>query len=144
MYWVGILDQLVEALIPIGICVVLPVLLVWTTNRTKRNRDKLNAEIIIKAIENNSSVDTQKLLESLQSTKKSAREILNLRLLRGCLFSFFGVASFVVSIVFENYNSQDGRDIMLLLGAPCIAIGLAYLVTYFVTRKKVDQDSENK
>ena len=139
MYWIGVLNELVEILVPISICVVLPVLIVWIVSRNKRNRDNKNAEIILKAIENNSDIDTQKLLESLQSSKKTPLEVLNLRLLRGCLFTFLGVAAFVGSFIFANYNSQDGRDVMLLLGVPSIAVGLAYLVTYFVTRKKVDK-----
>lgn len=138
------MEDLVEILVPIGVCVALPVLLVLIPNLTRRNRDNKNAEIIIKAIENNSAIDTQKLLESLQPTKRTAREILNLRLLRGCLFSFFGVAAIIASAVFAQCNSHDGRDVMLLVGVPSIAVGLAYLVTYFVTRKGVEKVEDNK
>lgn len=47
------MEEIVALLIPIGTAVVLPIMVVWIVYRTKMNRDNKNAEIIIKAIENN-------------------------------------------------------------------------------------------
>ena len=40
-----------KLLIPLGICVVLPVMIVWLVNRTRQNETNRKTEIMLKAIE---------------------------------------------------------------------------------------------
>ncbi len=70
MFW------LVQLLVPICVCVVLPVIIVWIIFRSVTNKDNKNAEIIIKAIESNSAIDADKLVEALSKKQKTPRQIL--------------------------------------------------------------------
>lgn len=133
-------DTLVPILVPIFICVVLPVSIVAIVFAAAMNNDNKRSKVLIKAIESNCGIDAEKLAESLQKPKKTAREILNLRLLRGCIFSFVGLALCIVGIVsFCNGTdfSADPVSVPLVFGGASLAIGLSYLVVFFVTRKQV-------
>lgn len=127
-------------LVPIFVCVVLPVAIVAIVFATAMNNDNKRAKVLIKAIESNCGIDADKLAEALQKPKKTAREILNLRLLRGCIFSFIGLALCVIGIV--SYYcigslSEDSFTVPMVFGGASFAIGLSYLVVYFVTRKQI-------
>lgn len=125
-------------LVPIFICAILPIAVVLITALTKMNADNKRAQILIKAMEANNNIDADKLAESLRKPKKTQREVLNLRLLRGCIFTFGGIALVVVGIV--NYattgeTSIDPVTVPLIFGGAALAVGLSYMTVYFVTRK---------
>ncbi|MDE6301108.1 MAG: hypothetical protein K2M19_05285 [Muribaculaceae bacterium] len=127
-------------LVPIFVCVVLPVAIVAIVFAAAMNNDNKRAKVLIKAIESNSGIDADKLAEALQKPKKTAREILNLRLLRGCIFSFIGLALCIVGFVSFyciGALSEDFVTVPLVFGGASLAIGLSYLVVYFVTCKQI-------
>lgn len=72
-----------NVLVPIAVCMVLPIAIVLIVALTKMNGDNKRTQIIIKAIEANNNVDADKLVESLKKTNKTPHEVLSLRLLRG-------------------------------------------------------------
>lgn len=134
------MSDLVDILVPIFICVVLPVAIVLIVFIAAMNSDNKRAKILIKAIEANNGIDADKLAESLRKPKKTAREILNLRLLRGCIFSFIGLALVTVGIanvISGTDFSADPVTVPLLFGGVSIAVGVSFLVVYFVTRKQI-------
>ena len=49
-------------LIPLGVCVVLPVLVVWLVMRKKTNETNRRTEVMLAAIEKGSDVNAEKLL----------------------------------------------------------------------------------
>lgn len=129
-----------EILVPIFVCVVLPIAVVAITAASKMNSDNKRSKVLIKAIESNCGIDADKLAEAFQKPKKTDREILNIRLLRGCIFSFVGVALCIVGIVsfcIGTEFSADSVTVPLVFGGASLAVGLGYLVVYFVTRKQV-------
>lgn len=136
-------------LIPIFICVVLPVAIVYIVFRTIKNKDDKNAEIIIKAIENNSDIDADKFIAALGQPQKSPMQILQKHLLRGCIFTFLGLVAMIATTIFnvptieQNLEPEDIAGwlvSLVIIGGCCLAIGVAYLVTYFITRKSIDKD----
>lgn len=134
MFW------LTQMLVAIGICVALPVLVVWIYYRSVTNRDNKNAEIIIKAIESNSTIDADKLVAALGKQEKTPAEVLQVRLLRGCIFTLAGIAAAILAAF--AYNNEPLVSSELTIGALivagfCLAIGVAYLIVFFVTRKSV-------
>lgn len=125
-------------IISIFICVVLPVSVVLITSLARINADNKRAQIIIKAIEANNNIDADKLAASLENPRKSksSKEILHRRLLVGCVLSFLGIAAAGVGIMSVKVLVEDGlATLSFFCSAVCLAIGLGYLVTYFVTRK---------
>lgn len=133
-------------IIPISICVILPIAVVLIISLTRINSDNKRTEVIVKAIEANNNIDADKLAESLRRPWKSEREILNTRLLRGCIFSFLGIlflAIGVASLLNGSEFSSDPVTVPMLLGGASLAVGLGYVVVYFVTRKQVIDDHKD-
>jgi len=131
-----------DVLVPIFVCVVLPVAIVLIVFLAVMNSDNKRAAVIIKAIEVGGGVDIDKLAESLQKQKKSAREILNLRLLRGCMFTLVGLSLIIVGIanlIAGAEFSSDPVTVPMVCGAPFLAVGISYLIVYFVTRKQLPE-----
>lgn len=127
-------------IVPIFICVVLPVAIVAIIYAASINSDNQRSKVLIKAIESNCGIDADKLAEALQKPKKTAREILNLRLLRGCIFSFIGFALCIGGIIALCVGlefTSEAVAMQLLFGGASLAIGLSYLIVYFVSRKQV-------
>ena len=134
-----------STLVPIFVCVVLPVAIVLITSLSKMNVENKRTQIIIKAIEANKDVDTDKLIESLKKPEKTAREILNGRLLRGCMYSLIGVALAIVGIVNLATGSDFSADpvtVPFVFGGISLAIGISYLIVWKVTRKQVSNTIE--
>ncbi len=139
--------DLTGLLVPIFICVVLPVAIVFIVSWVKMNGDNKRAQVILKAIESNNNIDADKLAESLRKPKKSARELLNNRLLCGCIGTLSGLALVIVGLCnFANGESfnADPVTVPMVFGAPLIAIGLSFLIVYLVTRKQVNDDDAEK
>lgn len=131
-----------DVLVPIFVCVVLPVAIVLIVCLTAMNGDNKRAKVLIKAIEVGGGVDFDKLAERFGKLKKSAREILNLRLLRGCMFTLIGLSLDIVGIanlISGAEFSSDPVTVPLVFGAPFLAIGISYLIVYFVTRKQLPE-----
>lgn len=129
-----------DVLVPIFVCCVLPVAVVLIVSLSKVKNNNKRAEVIMKAIESNSGVDADKLAEALAKPRKTPRQILNERLLRGCMFTFVGVLLLVIALVaFLNGVEFDADPVAVpaLFGGVSLAVGLSYLVVYLVTHKQV-------
>lgn len=134
-----------STLVPIFICVVLPIAVVLIISLVKMNGENKRTQIIIKAIEANKDVDTDKLIESLKKPQKTAREILNGRLLRGCMYSLIGVVLAIVGTVNLATGSDFSADpvtVPFIFGGIALAVGISYLIVWNVTRKQVDNSDE--
>ena len=131
-------------LVPICICAVLPISIVLIFYLSQMNSDNKRAQILIKAIENNNGIDADKLADALKKPekKKTPLELLNLRLLRGCIFSLIGIALMIIGIVCYNSLGSldvDSANVPLVFGGISFAVGLSYLIVYSVTRKQIDK-----
>lgn len=107
------------------------------------NSDNKRAKVLIKAIESGNNIDTDKLVEALRKPQLTPAELLNQRLLRGCIFSLVGAALVVCGLLNYVFVSNSAVGLLLLagiVGGISIAIGVSYLIVYFVTRKKADTD----
>lgn len=134
-----------DILVPISICVVLPVAIVLIIFMTAMNSDNKRAKVLIKAIEANNNIDADKLAAALAKPRKTPLEILNKRLLRGCMFTFIGIALIIVALVSLASGTEFANDsvtLPMIFGGALLAIGLSYLVVYFVTRKQVNNTRE--
>lgn len=131
-----------EILVPIFCGAILPMVIVFIVSMRNKNSDNKRAEIMIKAIESGEEIDMDKLAEALGKPKRTPLEVLNGRLLRGCMFSLVGAALVILYIIWPEANS-DSRISVLFLGAISAAVGIAYLIVYFVTRGQISDEKKS-
>lgn len=127
--------------IVIGVCVILPVSIVLIVFLAGMYSDKKRSQVLIKAIEANNGIDADKLAEAMTKPKKTPLERLNSQLLRGCIFTLAAVPFAILAAASypglpSGGISQD-VEMYMTLGGISFAVGIAYLITYFVTRKDV-------
>ncbi len=131
---------MVEILVPIFCGCVMPIAIVLIISLRKSNVVNKRSEILIRAIEANKEVDTDKLIEAMKEPKKTPQEILNARLLRGCMFSLIGVVLIIVAsfglATGINFNDDD-VSAPFIFGGLSLAIGISYLIVYGITRKQI-------
>ena len=134
-----LVDILVPLLVPLGVCVVLPVMIVWLTTRSKIIADKLRAQIILEAIKNNPTIDPNELAKMFKPATKSEKEILNKRLQRGTVCTFLGLGGIIGSLLISYFGFFTSEDLMvaIFLSVIVLAVGVGSLVTFFYQRKQV-------
>ena len=134
-----------KLLIPLGICVVLPVMIVWLVNRTRQNETNRKTEIMLKAIEAGATIDAN--FFKAQNEQKTIKERLLKRLSGGCIFTLMGIAMLLVGLLNRNIidvttTSCDSITMPMIFGAISVAIGLALLIVFFVGRKMLAKEME--
>lgn len=131
--------QLVQILVPLGICVVLPVLIVWIIFRSYINSDNKRAEVLIEAIRANNDIDASVLAKAFAKPVKTPLERLQTRLLRGCILSLVGLALTICSLCmfWAGGFDADAVELFFIGGLILLATGIGYLIVYFVTRKQL-------
>ena len=129
---------LIEILSPIGVVVVLPVAIVAIVFKSALASERNRKEIILAALEKNPNLDVEDLVKRMKKSNKLIKEKLLARLERGCLCCLMGVA-FMVLYFFLGVQSED---LIVVVGAALIAIGIAFLVSYFVGRRMLAKEME--
>ena len=133
-----------DILIPISVCVVLPVMVVWLVNRTRQNEINRKADIMLKAIESGATIDAN--FFKAQQENKSIKERLLKRLTGACIFTLTGLVFAVIGLfnwtnLTENI-SNDSAVIPMIFGGLFLAIGISLFVVFFVGRKMLDKEIE--
>lgn len=132
MFW------LVQLLVPIGVAVVLPIAIVAIVFRSALASERNRKEIVLAVLEKNPDIDVEQLMKNLKKSEKLIKEKLLARLERGCLCCLMGVAFMVLYF----FLGVQGEDFITVVGAALIAIGIAFLVSYFVGRRMLAQEME--
>ena len=132
MFW------LVQILVPIGVAVVLPIAIVAIVFRSALASERNRKEIVLAVLEKNPDIDVEQLMKNLKKSEKLIKEKLLARLEHGCLCCLMGVA-FMLLYFFLGVQSED---LIVVVGAALIAIGIAFLISYFVGRRMLAQEME--
>lgn len=132
MFW------LVQILVPIGVAVVLPIAIVAIVFRSALASERNRKEIVLAVLEKNPDIDVEQLMKNLKKSEKLIKEKLLARLERGCLCCLMGVAFMLLYFFF----GVQGEDLIVVVGAALIAIGIAFLVSYFVGRRMLAKEME--
>ena len=137
-----------EILVPIAICVVLPVMIVWLINRTRQNETNRKTEIMLKAIESGATIDAD-FFKAQQEQKgpRTIKERLLRRLTGGCVFTLMGVAFALIGLVNRSmmtdiHMSNDAFTMPCILGGIFFSIGVALLIVFFVGKKMLVKEME--
>ena len=131
-------DNLTGILISLGICLALPVLIVWLVSRVRINADNKRSEVIIQAIQANNSIDADKLTEMFASRKKTFPELMLNRLLKGCIFAFIGLAFIIYGFISLGSPQlwEDGGPAYFFVGCILMGIGISYFIVYFIMKRQ--------
>lgn len=132
MFW------LVQILVPIGVAVVLPIAIVAIVFRSALASERNRKEIVLAALEKNPDIDVEQLMKNLKKSEKLIKEKLLARLERGCLCCLMGMAFMVLYF----FLGVQGEDLIVVVGAALIAIGIAFLISYFVGRRMLAKEME--
>lgn len=113
--------------IVLGVCVVLPVLIVWINAMYKNRGLEAKVRLISTAIEKKPDVNIDELLADLKSKPQlPVGRMLLIRLLAGSICTLAGIAAaYLGSFPYEEPELQ-------LLGLLCLSIGIGFLINYFV------------
>lgn len=137
-----------DIFIPLGICVVLPVMIVWLVMRTRQNETNKKTEIMLKAIESGATIDAA-FFKSHQKGYKTIKERLLGRLTGASILSLIGVALLAIAIVFGNSYAPNGWSFhdspapyFATIGGVLFAIGLALFAVFFVGKKMLAREME--
>lgn len=131
-------------LIPLGVCVVLPVLVVWLVMRKKTNETNRRTEVMLAAIEKGSDVNAEKLLGLFDKTgkpTKTTRTALKGRLMGKLLASFIlmgiGIAFGIYALLMSIQGGSNTNDLAAysFVSAVLLLVGAAFLISYFISRK---------
>ena len=136
--------RIIEDLVPIAICVVLPIAIVWMTTRARIKRDNLRKEIILAAMEKNSDIDIEEMMKKLNRPKKLLKEKLIMRLLCGSIFVGFGIVTYIALAVYMCIFGQDTNMFIGLsfVAVPSLAVGIAFLINFFVGKNMLAKEME--
>lgn len=127
------MNELAEILLPLGVSVVLPVLIVWLVTRARQNEINKKTEIMLKAIESGVAIDANLFNE--QKGSKTIKERFIMRLAGGCIFTLMGI--FFTVIGFLNRDATTG-----IFGGVFFAIGIGLLIVFFVGKKMMAREME--
>ena len=131
------METLEDILVSLGVVVALPVLIVSIIFRSVMAADRNRKEIILAALEKNPNLNVEDLVKRMNKSEKLIKEKLLAKLQRGCLCCLMGVA-FVLLYFFPCVQNE----FLIIAGAALIAIGIAFLVGYFVGRRMLAQEME--
>lgn len=113
--------------IVLGVCVALPVLIVWIIAMYKNRGLEAKVRLISTAIEKKPDVNIDELLADLKSKPQlPVGRMLLSRLLAGSICTLAGIAA--------AYMGSFEEPLLQLSGLLCLSIGIGFLINYFVGR----------
>lgn len=136
-----------DTIVPICICVILPITVVWLISRSRINRDNMRKDIILAAMEKNDGIDIDDMMKKLNGSnepKKLLKEKLLTKLLVGSTMVGFSIFVYVAMAVYMWFNGYEGQMFIALSFAavPALAIGIAFLINYFIGKKMLAKEME--
>lgn len=139
-----VFNSLVSVLVPICVCVILPVTIVWIVMKAKKNEVNRKSEILLKAIESGVAIDTN--LFKTEQRHISTKERLLKRLTGACITTLIGIAFIISScITWSRYGDNihtDYTQFPLLIGCILLAVGIALFIVFFTGKKMLAKEIE--
>ena len=137
-----ILDFAEEILKPIGICVVLPIIIVWLNMRRKTNETNRRTEVLLAAIEKNPDMDMEDFIRKMNPKTKTTKERLMSRLLWGLVFIAIG-ASTLLSDIYHVYTTGGVIGPVDLFTSVCLLlIGISFVAVFFISKRMLAKEIE--
>lgn len=138
-------ESLTGILVPIALCVVLPVMVVWLTMRHKTNETNRRTEVLLAMIEKNSNVDVEGAMKKMVNIKSvTLKERLLSKLMRGSVCAAAGAALMIYSIWIDNTDemSHNGLNAMYLMASILLSVGIAIIVVWYISKGMLAKELE--
>ena len=138
------MEHLAEILVPIAVCCVLPIMVIWLIVRKRINETNARTQIALAALEKNPDIDIEELLKKFANRGKLLKEKLLAKLLWGCLTTLLGVGliGFGVYLSANHLSGTDDPMVAVCFGLASLGVGIAFLVNYFVGKKMLAKEIE--
>ena len=135
------MEGIIALLIPLGCGCVLPILVVWFAIRSRMNETNKRTEIVLAAIEKNPEMDIEELLKKFSPKKKLLKEKLLTKLLWGSLSTMLGLGLAGFGAYLGLGGDEDALT-SICFGLTLLAIGIAFLINYYVGKKMLANEME--
>lgn len=130
-------SQISDALTAIAICAVMPTLIVWFNLKIRNRKFEKRIELAKIALEKDPSLDMGEYLAKLTPAKKTFAQKSVTLILVSSILIFLGLAAATIAIVFNSKDIEDGFAFFGIVACIFLGLGLAFLVSFFYTRKLV-------
>lgn len=131
-----------DTIVPICICVVLPIVIVWLGIRMKTHSDEVRKELILAAMEKNAVVDMEELMKKLNGPKKLLKEKLLKKFQWGLATTFLGIGMIAIAGCIGGFGHPKDIFTFGLIGAVLLAVGIAFIISYVVGKKMLAKEME--
>ena len=138
-----IFEVLMLVIVVLGCCVVLPLMIVWLTNKRKSHEIDKQTEILMAMMEKHPDLDPAEVMKKLNVSSKSHKTIkqkLLENVFSGGLMTLMGLAVLIphlCGLVFFG-NKENG----IFCGGIMLAMGVAFLIYYLVSKKQLSGEIE--
>lgn len=134
-------EDLTELLVPIGICVALPISIVYLILKRKIISENNKKEIILAALEKNADVNIEELVKKTSAPDKLLKEKLLRKLQWGLMAVVLGIGLLIYAILVGNSLAVYLQ--LYVVGCVAIlAIGVSLLFTYLMGKKMLAKEME--
>ena len=137
-----------DIILPIFMCVVMPVAIVWLVMRAKQNETNKMAEIMLKAIEAGIPLDPDFFKTQTRTLHKRLKERQLGCLTAACILIALGLGSILVGaiiILINNWTydtAPTAYSLLTFAGGLVLVIGIALLVVYFIRKRILAKELE--
>ena len=138
------MHDLVQILVPLGCGCVLPIMVVWFVIRESMNKTNQRTQIVLAAIEKNPDMDIKELMEKISPRQKLLKEKLISKLLWGSILGLLGISFLVYGLLIDYRGGMNPDDLIRIYfaGGILLAVGIAFLVNYRLSRKMLAKEIE--
>ena len=138
------MHDLVQILVPLGCGCVLPIMVVWFAMRESMNKTNQRTQIVLAAIEKNPDMDIKELMEKISPRQKLLKEKLISKLLWGSILGLLGISFLVYGLLIDYRGGMNPDDLIRIYfaGGILLAVGLAFLVNYRLSKKMLAKEIE--
>ena len=139
-------ELLCDVMVPIGICVILPVSIVVLYLRARKHETNKRTEILLAAIEKNAEIDVDDFLAKMAPPKKSIKQMLVTKLMWGSIITAIGLAGLVYSVCMDFFGGMPSKTLgeYYLISSILLLVGVAILIVFFVSKKMLAKELQTE
>ena len=138
-----ILGIIMVIIVVIGLCVVLPIMIVWMNNRRKQHEIDKQTEILMAMMEKHPDLDPAEVMKKLNVSSKShktTKQKLLENVFSGGMMLLMGLAILIPHLCGLTIFGNKANGIYV--GGMMVAMGAAFLIYYLISKKQLQSEIE--